>query len=164
MYQPVPEDGTFDELLAALRPELLRFALWLTRDRPMAEDVVQETMLRAWKAQDSLTDRQALRPWLMTIIRREHSRLRQRQPPPATDIDQLIAVDDPQLAAIDGEEQRELRKAILQLPEDYRVPLLMQVMGGFSAAEIATELQLTQGAVLTRLCRAREKLRNLWPD
>jgi len=60
----------FEHTLASLRPELLRFALWLARDRQTAEDVVQEAMLRAWKAQGELTKPEALRPWLLTIVRR----------------------------------------------------------------------------------------------
>ena len=49
----------FQALCQSLRPDLLRFAFWLSRDRALAEDVVQETMLRAWKAQDSLLDEAA---------------------------------------------------------------------------------------------------------
>ena len=94
-------DTEFEAQLAACRPELLRFAQWLTRDRSMAEDVVQETMLRAWKAQASLTDRTALRPWLLSIVRREFSRLRDRQGPVAVDVDVLVATDDPALTAAD---------------------------------------------------------------
>ena len=149
----------FEAQLAAYRPELLRFAQWLTRDRSMAEDVVQETMLRAWKAQASLTDRTALRPWLFSIVRREFSRLRDRQGPVAVDVDVLVATDDPALTAADQEEHRELHHAILRLADDYRVPLLMQVMSGLTTTEIARELNLSQTAVLTRLFRAREKLR-----
>ena len=64
----------FQALCQSLRPDLLRFAFWLSRDRALAEDVVQETMLRAWKAQDSLLDEAAAKPWLLTIIRREYAR------------------------------------------------------------------------------------------
>src|ERR1700723_2372896 len=46
----------FQALCQSLRPDLLRFAFWLSRDRALAEDVVQESLLRAWKAQDSLLD------------------------------------------------------------------------------------------------------------
>jgi RNA polymerase sigma-70 factor, ECF subfamily len=54
-----------------------------------------------------------------------------------------------------------LRYAIMKLPIDYREPLLLQVLGGFSTEEIATELGLSPTAVLTRLFRARNKLRVL---
>src|ERR1700722_17181236 len=63
----------FQALCQTLRPDLLRFAFWLSRDRALAEDVVQETMLRAWKAQDSLLDEAAAKPWFLTIIRREYA-------------------------------------------------------------------------------------------
>jgi RNA polymerase sigma-70 factor (ECF subfamily) len=55
-----------------------------------------------------------------------------------------------------------LRSAILQLPIEYREPLIMQVLGGFSVDEIARELSLSASAVLTRLFRARNKLRTLY--
>ena len=54
-----------------------------------------------------------------------------------------------------------LRYAIMKLPIEYREPLVMQVLGGFSTEEIARELELTNTAVLTRLFRARSKLRGL---
>jgi len=55
-----------------------------------------------------------------------------------------------------------LRGAILKLPLEYREPLIMQVLGGFSTAEIAEELSLSSTAVLTRLFRARNKLRTMY--
>jgi RNA polymerase sigma-70 factor (ECF subfamily) len=107
-------------------------------------------------------DAAALKPWLLTIVRREHARLYERKRLEVTDVDSLVASDDPQLAASDDEQTRELRLAILRLPDDYREPLVMQVLGGFSTQEIATELGLSQGAVLTRLFRARDRLREVY--
>jgi RNA polymerase sigma-70 factor (ECF subfamily) len=155
-------DREFEQTLRALRPDLLRFALWLARDVATAEDVVQEAMLRAWKSRTELMDAAALKPWLLTIVRREHARLYERKRLEVTDVDSLVASDDPQLAASDDEQTRELRLAILRLPDDYREPLVMQVLGGFSTQEIATELGLSQGAVLTRLFRARDRLRAVY--
>lgn len=155
-------DPQFERWLANLRPDLLRFALWLARDRATAEDVVQEAMLRAWKARGELAEAGAGRAWLLTIVRREHARLYERKRFELTDVDALIATDDPQLAAADQQELSELRAAILRLPDDYREPLVMQVLGGFSTQEIASELGLTQSAVLTRLFRARDQLRTIY--
>lgn len=155
-------DREFELWLASLRPDLLRFAFWLARDRAIAEDVVQESMLRAWKARRELADPAAARPWLLTIVRREHARLYERKRLEVTDVDALVATDDPQLAAADDQMLGELRVAIMRLPDDYREPLVMQVLGGFSTREIATELGLTQGAVLTRLFRARDRLREAY--
>ena len=149
----------FQALCQSLRPDLLRFAFWLARDRALAEDVVQETMIRAWKAQDSLLDEGAAKPWFLTIIRREYARSFERKRFVTVDVEELIAKEEPMLAAADDQELMELRAAIFKLPDDYREPLVMQVLMGYSTAEIAAELGLSNAAVLTRLFRARKQLR-----
>jgi len=77
---------TFTRLLEMLRPDLVRFAYWLARDRSVAEDVVQETLIRAWKSRQDLKDPTAARPWLFTIARREHARLYERKRLPTVDV------------------------------------------------------------------------------
>jgi RNA polymerase sigma-70 factor (ECF subfamily) len=149
----------FQALCQSLRPELLRFAFWLSRDRALAEDVVQESMLRAWKAQGSLLDEGAAKPWLLTIIRREFARTFERKRLVTVDVDELIAKEEPMLAASAEQELGELRAALFKLPDEYREPLVLQVLMGYSTAEIARELDLSGAAVLTRLFRARKQLR-----
>jgi RNA polymerase sigma-70 factor (ECF subfamily) len=149
----------FQALCQSLRPDLLRFAFWLSRDRALAEDVVQESMLRAWKAQDSLLNEGAAKPWLLTIVRREYARTFERKRLPTVDLDELIAKEEPTLAAAEEQDIADVRAAIMKLPDDYREPLVLQVLMGYSTAEIARELQLSGPAVLTRLCRARRQLR-----
>jgi len=151
----------FESLCQALRPDLLRFAFWLSRDRALAEDVVQETMVRAWKAQDSLLDESAAKPWLLTIIRREYARTFERKRLVTVDVDELIANEEPSLAAAGDQELADMRAALFKLPDEYREPLVMQVLMGYSTAEIARELGLSGPAVLTRLFRARKQLRTL---
>lgn len=152
-----------DRLFATLRPELLRFAWWLARDRAVAEDVVQEALLRAWRSRDALKDPAAARGWLLTIVRREHARLYERKRLEIVDLDAVIAAEDSQLAAAqDSDETVGLRLAIMQLPDEYRVPLVMQVLGGFTTEEIARDLALSTAAVLTRLFRARNRLRRIY--
>ena len=154
--------SAFTRLLETLRPDLVRFAFWLARDRAVAEDVVQETLIRAWKSRDELKEPSAARPWLLTIVRREHARLYERKRLPTVDVDQVEALGDPALASDGDVGLEDLRRAILQLPDEYREPLVLQVLGGLSTAEIAKELALTQPAVLTRLFRARNKLRTIY--
>ncbi|HEY2782643.1 MAG TPA: sigma-70 family RNA polymerase sigma factor [Steroidobacteraceae bacterium] len=149
----------FQALCQSLRPDLLRFAFWLSRDRALAEDVVQESMLRAWKAQDSLLNEGAAKPWLLTIVRREYARTFERKRLPTVDLDELIAKEEPTLAAAEEQDIADVRAAIMKLPDDYREPLVLQVLMGYSTAEIARELELSGPAVLTRLCRARRQLR-----
>jgi RNA polymerase sigma-70 factor (ECF subfamily) len=150
-------------LLESFRPDLMRFAFWLARDRAVAEDVVQETMLRAWRARSELRNSAALRPWLLTIVRRENARLHERKRLPTVDLDDIVESQDIGLALNDaGPEIADLRRAILALPDEYREPIVLQVLGGFSTGEIAKELGLTVPAVLTRLFRARNKLREMY--
>jgi len=154
--------SAFTRLLETLRPDLVRFAFWLARDRAVAEDVVQETLIRAWKSRDELKDTAAARPWLLTIVRREHARLYERKRLPTVDVDQAEAAGDLGLASDGDAGLEDLRRAIMQLPDEYREPLVMQVLGGLSTTEIAAELGLTQAAVLTRLFRARNRLRTIY--
>jgi RNA polymerase sigma-70 factor (ECF subfamily) len=125
----------------------------------LAEDVVQESMLRAWKARDSLLDEDAAKPWLLTIIRREYARTFERKRFPTVDVDELIAKEEPLLAAAEEQDIRDVRIAMMKLPDEYREPLVLQVLMGYSTAEIARELGLSSPAVLTRLYRARRQLR-----
>ncbi len=151
----------FERLCQSLRPDLLRFAFWLSRDRALAEDVVQETMLRAWKAQDSLQDEGSAKPWFLTIIRREYARCFERKRLVTVDVDELIAREEPMLAAAEEQDLAELRAAMFKLADEYREPLVLQVLMGLSTDEIARELKLSAPAVLTRLFRARKQLRTL---
>jgi RNA polymerase sigma-70 factor (ECF subfamily) len=148
-------------LFESLRPDLVRFAHWLARDRALAEDIVQESLLRAWRYRDALKDPAAARPWLLTIVRREHARMYERKRlelVPLEDIAETCA--DPR-AADTEDDLFALRHGIMRLPLEYREPLVLQVLGGFSTEEIAQELKLSSTAVLTRLFRARNKLRVL---
>jgi RNA polymerase sigma-70 factor (ECF subfamily) len=149
----------FEALCQSLRPDLLRFAFWLSRDRALAEDVVQESMLRAWNARDSLLNEAAAKPWLLTIVRREFARLFERKRLATVDIDELVAREEPTLAIAEEQDIREMRAALFKLPDEYREPLVLQVLMGYSTAEIAQELNLSTAAVLTRLFRARQQLR-----
>jgi RNA polymerase sigma-70 factor (ECF subfamily) len=147
------------QLFESLRPDLLRFAHWLARDRALAEDIVQESLLRAWRSRDTLKDRGAARAWLLTIVRREHARLYERKRLELVSLDEALASQAPAKAADPEGDLFTLRNAIMRLPIEYREPLVLQVLGGFSTEEIARELELSSTAVLTRLFRARNKLR-----
>jgi len=145
-------------LFESLRPDLLRFAHWLARDRSIAEDIVQESLLRAWRSREALKDPSAARPWLLTIVRREHARLYERKRLELVPLDE-VAETRAEVSAEDEDDLLTLRHAMMRLPLEYREPLVLQVLGGFSTEEIARELSLSSTAVLTRLFRARNKLR-----
>jgi len=147
----------FESLVEVLAKDLYRYAYWLCRNREQAEDLVQETYVRAWKARHALRDERAARGWLFTIARREHARLYERQRPEPCNPDELQPVAPTGYDT--STEAFALRRAISALPVEYRNPLLLQVLGGFTCQEIADMLDLTPSAVMARVSRARRKLR-----
>lgn len=149
----------FEALVDIYSRDLLRYALWLARDRAVAEDVVQETLLRAWRARRSIRDARAVKSWLMTIVRREHARLYERYRPEFSD------VEVERVAGFDGDDKSTeafvLRRALETLSLEYREPLELQVLGGHSCEEIGRIMGISRGAVMTRVFRAKHKLRDL---
>jgi RNA polymerase sigma-70 factor (ECF subfamily) len=137
---------------------MFRYAAWLSRDRSVAEEVVQEALLRAWKSLDALRDEDAAKQWLLTIVRRENARYFERRRLETVDIDELSGAQAALLAESPNQELADMREAIFELDDDYREPLVLQVLMGYSTNEIAAMMGLKQGAVLTRLHRARHKL------
>lgn len=148
----------FDRLVGAHRADLYRYAYWLNGDAALAEDVVQDAMVRAWRSLDSLRDDAAAKPWLLTIVRRENARFFERKRLETVDIDELVGAPTLQVSSEDSTDRADLLKAIAGLEPDYREPLALQVVLGHSTKEIAEIMGLTNGAVLTRLHRARKKL------
>lgn len=151
----------FDRIVSVYHQDMWRYATWLSRDPSVAEEVVQEALLRAWKSLDALRDDDASKPWLLTIVRRENARYFERKRLETVDIDELTPAQTAMIAESDNAEVRDMREALLRLEDDYREPLVLQVMMGYSTKEIAELMGLKQGAVLTRLHRARLKLRDV---
>jgi RNA polymerase sigma-70 factor (ECF subfamily) len=149
----------FDQFVGIYHQDMYRYAAWLSRDKAVAEDVVQEALLRAWKSLDALRDDSSAKQWLLTIVRRENARYFERKRLETVDIDNLTASQAALLAVEEDRELDDMRQAIYELDDDYREPLVLQVLMGYSTNEIAEQMGLKQGAVLTRLHRARARLR-----
>lgn len=155
----------YESLVAELYQDVYRYAFWLTRNKSVAEDIVQETFLRAWRSFDSLQNDAAAKAWLFTILRRENARLYERYRPELVDIDDVSVAEESHSDPDQRQKQAELHHAIMRLDKDYRDPLLLQIIGGFSGKEIAGILDLNNNTVMTRLFRARSKLKDmLLPD
>ena len=150
--------SNFDQLAGRYSRDLFNYAYWLSGDRHTAEDLVQDTLIRAWKSLDKLQNPKAIKGWLLTIVRRENARRFERYQPQVSDI-------PPEEIGAKGKdydtsaEAFVLRRAVRELPEQYREPLLLQVIHGYSQQEIAERLGLSCAGVGTHLFRARQKLR-----
>ena len=154
----------FESMVHAYSKDLYRYGYWLSRDSAIAEDLVQETFLRAWRAYDSLNDAKAAKSWLFTILRRENARRFEKKSAQAelTSLDdemvEVFATVDDDFASVDS---LAVRAALRELPASYAEPLVLQVIGGYSCEEIATIIDAKPGAVMTRVFRARQKLRKI---
>lgn len=146
----------FEDTVRTHAADLYRYAYWLTRDHARAEDVVQDALLRGWRAFPRLRDHTAAKAWLFTIVRNEFLRAARAADPAAESLDGLEVADErPELFGV------EMRDALAALPASYAEPLALQVLGGFSCAEIAGMIGTSEGATMTRLTRARQALKRL---
>jgi len=150
----------YEALVKALHSDLYRYAYWLCHDKQVAEDLVQETFLRAWRALDSLKDEKAAKSWLITILRRENARRFERKRFDMSEYEEASITDTKSTSTEQEIENHWLREKIAQMPEEYREPLVLQVIGGFSGEEIAQMLKLNKNTVMTRLFRARNQLKD----
>jgi RNA polymerase sigma-70 factor (ECF subfamily) len=153
-------DTRFNGLIATYMDDLYRYAYWLSGNHAVADDLVQDTLVRAWKAMDSLQDEKAVKGWLLTILRRENARRFERKRPLQSEkpTEEIAAV---RTGYDTSTEAFVLRQALERLPLEYREPLLLQVIYGYSQKEIAAHLGLSVAGAGTRLFRAREKMREL---
>jgi RNA polymerase sigma-70 factor (ECF subfamily) len=151
----------YEALVDSYYQDVYRYAYWLARNQAVAEDLVQETFLRAWRSFDSLQSDGAAKAWLFTILRRENARMYERYRPELVDIDDVSIADADQHEPDQRQKLSELHQAIMKLEKEYRDPLMLQVVGGFSGKEIADILDLNNNTVMTRLFRARSKLRHM---
>jgi RNA polymerase sigma-70 factor, ECF subfamily len=148
----------FNQLFARYENDMRRYAYWLAGDKHTAEDLVQEASLRAWRSLDRLQNVKAAKGWLLTILRRENARRFERYQPKESHIP-MEELGDHEKSYDTSTEAFVLRRAIDNLAEEYRAPLLKQVVEGYSQKEIARQIGISSAGVGTRLFRARQKLR-----
>jgi RNA polymerase sigma-70 factor (ECF subfamily) len=153
-------------------------ALRMTRNRADAEDLVQETFLKAYRGYDGFQEGTNLRAWLYRILTNTFiNRYRQQQRRPhEVDLDEVeglylykrVATAETDRAARSAEDEvfdklegSDVRQAIDKLPRKYRMPVLMADIEGFSYKEIAGMLEIPIGTVMSRLHRGRRALQKL---
>jgi RNA polymerase sigma-70 factor (ECF subfamily) len=156
-----PDEAFREEMLKVL-PRLQAFARVLTRNREAAEDVLQDTIVRALRAHRSFEPGSNMLAWLCTILRNQHiSGLRRRR-------HEAMPIEDlPDGAASVGPSQYdsiaigEIRRALLKLSPEHREVLLMVAAAGLSYGEAAEICGCAVGTVKSRVNRARAELKRL---
>ena len=156
----------FEQAVLPHLPAAYNLAQWLLRDNHDAEDVVQQSSLRAWKAFGSFRGEDA-RSWFLAIVRNAcFTQLRKRRggPPitrePLEDND-VAAPDhatDPHAALLRRLDAEALAAAIEQLPEIFRECFVLREMEGLTYSQIAEVTDVPVGTVMSRLARARKRL------
>ena len=148
------------ESIVELIPRLRRYARALTGDHAAADDLVQDTLERAWAKLHLYRRGTDLRAWLFTVMHNVYvNQLRAARPVAQLDED-MPELSQPGRES-DGLELRDLDLAIRRLPPDQREVLLLVVLEDMSYDEAAGTLGIPIGTVMSRLSRAREKLRAL---
>jgi RNA polymerase sigma-70 factor, ECF subfamily len=158
---------SFEQLAMPHFERLYNFACWLTHDRQEAEDLVQETYVKALKGFKSFQPGTNFRAWIYKILR--NAFLTSRAGLKATATVQLdledkeealpVAEETPESILLQRSDGRLVHQALEQLPVAYREVLLLCEVEEMSYQEISATLAIPMGTVMSRLCRARKALR-----
>jgi RNA polymerase sigma-70 factor (ECF subfamily) len=159
-------------------PQLFSTALRMTRNRADAEDLVQETFVKAWRSFATFQEGTNLRAWLFrimtnTFINKYNAQQRRPQETELDEVEELflfrrIGAFDQSKMNQSAEDQLlefftddEVKNAIEELPEMFRLPVLLSDVDGFSYKEIAEMLDVPIGTVMSRLHRGRKMMQKL---
>ena len=153
------DTDAFDLLVERYQAPIFRYLRGLVTDPEQARDLAQETFLRAYRSLDSLQDPHLLRSWLYRIAHNQAcSLLRRRRlirwlplPPSRPDHAPLTERSAVEAAHVEA--------ALAQVPLEQRAPLLLHLVAGFSYAEVAALLHLSEGAARMRISRGRAAFR-----
>ncbi|HEV8616459.1 MAG TPA: sigma-70 family RNA polymerase sigma factor [Methylomirabilota bacterium] len=164
-------DSDFERQALAHLDALYNFAMYLTRKPPEADDLVQETYLRALRFSHRFEPGTHLRAWLFQILRNTFLtfyRVRERESPIAEDgvpdWDAPMFHDAPDDDGEVMEIHTDLERAMRRLPEEFRTVLLLAEVEGLPLEDVARIMACPVGTVKSRIFRAKERLRVLLPD
>ncbi|MBB3236108.1 RNA polymerase sigma factor [Phyllobacterium endophyticum] len=158
----VHESADFKRDLIGALPKLRAFAVSLIGNPDRADDLVQDTIMKAWAKQDSFEPGTNIKAWLFTILRNEfYSQMRKRgrevQDSDGVFTEQL-SVHPAQYGSLD---LQDFRKALEKLPDDQREAIILVGASGFSYEEAAEICECAVGTIKSRVSRARTRLQEL---
>lgn len=156
-FTPRPDPGP---MLGCL-PRLRRYARVLRRNREDADDLVQDTLERAWSRAGLWQGVGDMRTWLFSIMHNLHVDALRRGRLDTVDLDELVIEIPVAAAQADRLALRDLQQALLALPPDQREVVLLVALDGLGYAEAAGQLGVPVGTVMSRLSRGRARLRQL---
>jgi RNA polymerase sigma-70 factor, ECF subfamily len=150
------------DVVGQLTP-LRRYARSLARDDANAEDLVHETLLRAYEKRASFVDGWALKPWLLSIMHNVFVDGQRAHRAEAKRMERAASLQDPVADATQEQHVRldQVRRALERLPEDQRAAIHLVAVEELSFAEAAGVLDIPPGTLMSRLARARAALRAL---
>jgi RNA polymerase sigma-70 factor (ECF subfamily) len=170
----------FESIVGDNLDALYGSAVRLTRNRTDAEDLLQETLLKAWRSFHTFELGTNARAWMFRILMNAHidRHRKMEREPETTDVedvgdfylyskvqesDQLKSLGDPEKIVVEGLMEHEVQSALESLPEHFRSAVILADLQGFSYKEIAAILDVPVGTVMSRLFRGRRILqRKLW--
>jgi RNA polymerase sigma-70 factor (ECF subfamily) len=148
----------FEQVAMPHARSLLRFALRLTRNSYAAEDLVQETLLLAWRGFHQFQAGTNARAWMYRILMNAFLAQDRKQ---RSSVPTLVLTPEVGAVANPSSDTLEVIQALDRLSVDQRTALLLAVVEGFTCREIAEILRVPIGTVMSRLSRARESMREL---
>lgn len=147
----------FEQTILPHAASLLRFARRLQGGGKAAEDLVQETLLLAWRGFGKFEKDSNARAWVFRIlINAWHAQGRKARTSPVT-----VPITEHLGSSASAIERLEVRQAMDNLSEEHRAVLLLTVVEGFTSREVAEILSIPAGTVMSRLSRARQALREI---
>ena len=157
MSNPDPRDELVDHL-----PAMRAFAMSLTRNSATADDMVQDTLVKAWTNIDKFEVGTNLRAWLFTILRNTYYSSRRKAKREVADVDGVFTESLSQKPDHDGRLQMaDFRDAFAQLPDEQREALILVGASGFAYEEAAEMCGVAIGTIKSRVNRGRAKLSEL---
>ena len=161
------DEPAFAELVRRYQRAVYRVGYGLTRNPADADDLAQETFVRAYRARGRFRADEPLYPWLSRIaVNLAYSLFRRRRRRPETPIEPLVEAghqwagdDDPERDTADRERHEQLQASLAELSKEHQTILVLRVVEGLSYDEIARTIGVPVGTVMSRLSRARAELK-----